>query len=163
MFIRYCPSTIARPIGTFRDGRWQLDWFLEAIRRRSPGDREPGGLRLPGASLELGRHRPGVPRGRSDIGDLVHKAEDGGAIMRLETLEERARIQAQKQQSVKKGNTELEVCAIETLQGLRRVRSIPAPTPRPLGPVQPITRYDNSTIESALSPRKVVASAVLTS
>ena len=60
------PMSPVSDIGAFRTGRWKLDWFLTAIRRRGIGHRKAGGVRFPGPPVVPGGRRPGIQNGRPD-------------------------------------------------------------------------------------------------
>ena len=62
------PMSPISDIGAFRNGRWKLEWFLEAIRRGGHvGDRPRRGVRLPRPPVVPVRHRSQVSGDRDDL------------------------------------------------------------------------------------------------
>jgi hypothetical protein len=86
------PMSPISDIGAFRNGRWQLDWFLEAIRRGVTWAIENRAvfdfLGHPSCLVVTDPEFRAVDL----ICELVHKAGDRAAIVGLDTIAERARV-----------------------------------------------------------------------
>lgn len=90
------PMSPISDIGAFRGGRWNLEWFLEAIRQGVVWAIEQG------AAFDLLAHPsclyPSDPEFKTIdlVCDLVRRAGAKAAIVDLDTIAERARLQAKK-------------------------------------------------------------------